>query len=165
MEPVVIRCPSCNAALEGSMEFGFCKYCGNKVVIPRSASSVSQGTGVSKFYLLVYQKGEQVQYAIKDEVTIDVKYRKDATFSNPNPLHFELSSNGIDLPSKIVLPSAAGIGRIQIFGSDHAFSLTKEQKINLNINGEPLLTNSATLYYGDLISIGNAILRVQPLQT
>jgi len=167
MELISLRCPNCGGDLkfEDSMEFGFCQYCGNKVMIPRATPSqtVNLLSDTTKFFFMVYYKGEQVQHAIKDEVTIKVKYRNNAASGDPMPLGIEISTNGIAIENKFKLPVNVGIGNMQISGIGSSLSLSKEQKLNVNINGAEMSTNLSRIFYGDLISLGNIILRVQPM--
>lgn len=167
MEPIVLKCTNCGGELEfdGSTEFGFCKYCGTKIYIPRTVPSTQNIIMSSdcKFYLFIYHKGEQTQHAIKDEVTVNVQYRNDAAGGDPKPLGLDISTNGIKIPVKSKLSSSVGTGTIQISGLGSSLTLTKEQKVKININGVPLSINSISLNYGDLVSIDNLILRVQPM--
>ena len=169
MEPIVLKCPGCGGELEfeRNMEFGFCKYCGNKVMIPKQAPTqvVNIVSDSSKFFLLIYQKGEQTQHAIKDEVTLKIDYRNNSAYGDPNPLGIEVSSNGVAIPVKSRLPTSVGTGRIQISGIGSSLSLTKDQKVHININGEPMNTDFTRIFYGDMVSVGSLIIRIQPIPT
>ena len=167
MEPISLKCPNCGGELkfETTMEFGFCMYCGNKVMIPRAAPSqvVNIMSDSAKFFLFVYYKGEQTQHAIEDEVTITVKYRDSAASGDPNPLGLEIKTDGLTIPCKAKIAAETGTGKVQISGIGKSLNISKEQKVRMNINGIALGSNSSRLYYGDMVSIGNVILRVQPM--
>lgn len=167
MEPIVLKCTNCGGDLEfeGSMDFGFCKYCGSKVMIPKSVPSqvVNIMSDTAKFFLLVYAKGEQSQHAIKDEVTIDIGYRNNAANGDPAPLGMKITTNGLEIPNKFRLKAEVGAGRIQISGIGKNLNISKEQKVRANINCSEMVANSSRLGYGDLVSIGNVIIRVQPM--
>jgi len=167
MEPIILKCTNCGGELEfeGSMEFGFCKYCGTKVAIPRAAPSqvINVMSDSSKFFLLVYNKGEQTQHAIKDEVTLEIGYRSSAVPGDPAPLSLSITTNGQAIPVKSKLKSEVGIGKMQISGIGRNLSITKDQKVKANINGSEMITNFCKLGYGDLVSLDNVIIRVQPM--
>lgn len=167
MELVVLKCPYCGGELEfeGGMEFGFCMYCGTKVMISKPAplQAINVISDSSKFFLLLYQKGQQTQHAIKDEVSVVVGYRNNAASGDPNPLGIKISTNGVQIDNKIRLPSSVGIGNIQISGIGSTLNITRDHKLKVNINGEEMTSTVSRLYYGDMVSIGNLILRVQPI--
>lgn len=167
MEPIILKCPNCGGELEfeGGMEFGFCKYCGTKVMVPKPAPSqvVNVMSDSSKFFLLLYQKGQQTQHAIKDEVSVTVDYRNNAASGDLNPLGIRISTNGVQIDNKIKLPASVGVGNLQISGIGSTLNLTRDHKLKVNINGEEMTSTVARLYYGDMMSIGNLILRVQPM--
>lgn len=166
LDVISLKCPSCGGSLEfnSSMTSGFCQYCGAKVAIPRKSSSAENGfSDTTKFYLFIYYKGEQTQHAIKDEVTLKVGYRAAATTGDPNPLELTVSTNGLAIPIRNKLSSDVGVGTIQISGIGSSLTLSKEQKLKIGINGTAISINSSRLYYGDLVSIGNIIIRIQPM--
>ncbi|WP_400203156.1 hypothetical protein [Candidatus Methanomassiliicoccus intestinalis] len=169
MDPISLRCNNCGGSLEfeKSMDFGFCKYCGNKVMIPKQASTqvINVISDSTKFYLLIYYKGEQVQHAIKDEVTIAVKYRNNAAAGEPLPMGIEITTNGLSIPNKAKLSKNVGIGIIQISGIGATLTMSKEQKVKMAINGTPIQTNLTGLNYGDLVSLDNLIFRIQPMRS
>ena len=143
MEPISLKCNNCggNLEFEKSMEFGFCKYCGNKVMIPKQVPTqvINVMSDSTKFYLVVYYKGEQVQHAIKDEVTIAVKYRNNAAAGEPLPMGLEITTNGLAIPNKARLSTNAGIGIIQISGIGSTLTMNKEQKVKMAVNGAPVV--------------------------
>ncbi len=167
MEPIVLKCPSCGGGLEfeSSLEFGFCKYCGSKVMIPKKVPEtvINNFPDTTRFFLLTYQSGDQTQHAVKDEITIVVQYRNNAASGDPKPLGAKISSNGLDIPNKFKLSSDAGVGTVQITGLGNNLTISRESKVSVNINGMKMETTSSRLHYGDLISISSMILRVQPL--
>lgn len=74
-----------------------------------------------------------------------------------------ISSNGQTIPNNIKLSTEVGIGTIQITGHGNNLTISREQKINLKINGAVMKTTASKLHFGDLVSIGNMILRIQPI--
>lgn len=167
MEPVTLKCTSCGGMLEfdGSMQFGFCKYCGTKVMIPKPNTG-GPGTVISestKIFLLLYYKGEQTQHAIKDEVKLSLEYRNNATNADPFPMGLKIFSGLVEIPNKCKLSAECGKGDIQISGIGSNLTMSKEQKVKVNINGVEMTSNNTRIYYGDLISIGSVIFRIQPM--
>lgn len=167
MEPIALRCSYCGGELEfdASMVFGFCKYCGTKNMIPKSVPETVYNIipDTTRFFLLIYQSGEQTQYSVKDEVTIKIQYRNNASGSDLKPLGASICSSGLTIPNNIKLSTNVGLGIIQITGLGKNLTITREQKINLKINGLEMKSTISKICYGDLISIGNMILRIQPI--
>ncbi len=170
MTLVLLRCPHCDGDinLDDSNEFGFCMYCGSKVMIEKKpetiVNNIFMNSNSSRFYLLVYRKGELTQHSIKDSVTMDLVYRDDAAMGDPKPLGIKILNGNTTIPNKLNAGNT-GPGRLEIVYSGNTFNLTKEQKIKAKINGIPLLTNSSKLGFGDMIAIDDIIFRIQPLES
>ena len=75
----------------------------------------------------------------------------------------EIKTDGLTIPCKAKIAAETGTGKVQISGIGKSLNISKEQKVRMNINGIALGSNSSRLYYGDMVSIGNVILRVQPM--
>ena len=56
-----------------------------------------------------------------------------------------------------------GVGNLQISGIGSTLNIIRDHKLKVNINGEEITSTVSRLYYGDMMSIGNLILRVQPM--
>lgn len=165
MDIVNLNCPNCGGVLEFRIgaEYGFCMYCGSKVLIPKperqNSLMISDST---KFFLLIYSKGVQTQNAIKDSVRMELKYRDNAVSGDPRPLGITVMTSGQEIQNKFKI-GGTGTGVLEISGIGKNLTLTKDQKIKASINGQQMTTNSTRLWYGDLVSIDQLIFRIQPM--
>ena len=164
---ITLQCPNCKGTIEfeKGLTYGFCKYCGTKVMVPqpKGPEVINLYTDSSKFYLLLCYKGSQEQYPIQDSVELSIQYAEDSGFGDKNPFWIRINTKGVPIKNNYRLDGSSGIGTITIAGIGSDLTLTKTEKVKLKKNGMPLETNSVRIRFGDLITAGNLLFRVQPM--
>jgi hypothetical protein len=105
---------------------------------------------------------EQIKHIVDDEVTFSIAHRRGAMMGDEDPMDLTASSKNNPLPLRIkcgnIIPD-----KIQIIRVDDDFFVNKGEKIKLFLNGAEVRASSFKVGYGDLLRIGDIVIRLQPI--